>query len=141
MTSDWVHSRELAEHATTVRLGDPEVRRGAVVHRKGSRHRCLPRPSCRQVAVGATAGDGDAAVVHAPVEDRGSCFCCCGERSVDLAQELRDGMSCGVIGEDGAQLAQTEQRVLVELHDVAVDDGQRGAEVLKQSPRVGLQHQ
>lgn len=141
MTSGWVHSRELAEHATTVRLGDPELRRGAVVHRKGSRRRCLPRPSCQQVAVGATAGDGDVAVVHAPVEDHDSCFCCCGERSVGLAQELRDGMRRGAIGEDGARLAQTEQRGLEELRDVAVDDDQRGAEVLRQSPRAGLQHQ
>lgn len=142
MTSGWVHSRELAEHAPTANLGDQEVRRGAVVHRKGSRRRCLPRPSCQRVAVGGTAGDGDAVGVHAPVRHHGSYFCCCGGRNVGLAQQRRDGKRRDAIGEDAVQLVQREQRELEELRGGAVGDcDQRGAEVLRQSPRAGLQHQ
>jgi hypothetical protein len=140
MTSGWVHSRVLAEHATTASLGDLGVRRGAEGHRKGSRRRCLP-PSCQQVAVDATAGDGDAVGVHAPVRDHGSCFCCCGGRSVGLAQRLRDGKTHGAIGGDGVRLAQTEQRELEEQRGVAVDGVQRGAEGVRQNPRAGLQRQ
>lgn len=134
-----VHSRELAEHATTARLGDREVRRGAVVHRtQGSRRRCPPRPGCLQAAAGGIAGDGDEVAVHAPVRDHGSCFCCCGGRSVGLAQQLRDGTRRGAMLEDGVRLAQRAQRVLEVLRGGAtVGDYGRGVEVLRQSLRGG----
>lgn len=143
MTSGLVHSRALAEHATTASLGDQEVRRGVVLgDTQGSRRQCLLRPSCQQAAAGGTAGVGDEVDVHAPVRDLDSCFCCCGGRSVGLAQRLRDEKRRGATVEDGVRLAQRAQRELDGLRGGAIaGDYGRGAGVLKLSLKVGLRHQ